>query len=452
MKLYSTYRCKIKHYNHILKETIVRYRSAVDFCIQVCLEHWEQIKQIKTPHQKQQYVEHLIHSTKNNAAIYDFDVVFYKFPSYLRRTGITEAIGKVSSYYSNLENWNNADRSVRGNKPGLPKAGFIYPCMYRENMYQKTDIYTARMKVWVNHTWDWIDVTLRKSDVDYINRYCRNRKSCAPTLMKRGKQWYLDFPFEEQVTLSDTNVREQRILAVDLGLNNACVCSVMQADGTILGRKFLKLSREYDCLQHKIDHIKRAQCHGSRKVPVLWRLANYVNKAIASKTAAFILDTAILYHVDVIVFEHLDLNGEKRGSKKQKLHLWKARKVQSMVTDKAHRHGMRISHICAWNTSRLAYDDSGKVLRGRESSKISVQNYSMCEFPSGKLYHCDLNATYNIGARYFIRELLKSVSVTEQQHILAKVPECAKRNTCTLSTLISLNAVLSSFADLSYGV
>lgn len=197
MKLYSTYRCKIKHYNHILKETIVRYRSAVDFCIQVCLEHWEQIKQIKTPHQKQQYVERLIHSTQNNAAIYDFDVVFYKFPSYLRRTGITEAIGKVSSYYSNLENWKKTEHSARGNKPGLPKAGFIYPCMYRDNMYQKTDGCTARIKVWVNHTWDWIDVTLRKSDVDYINRYCRNRKSCAPTLMKRGKQWYLDFPFEE---------------------------------------------------------------------------------------------------------------------------------------------------------------------------------------------------------------------------------------------------------------
>lgn len=137
MKLYSTYRCKIKHYNHILKETIVRYRSAVDFCIQVCLEHWEQIKQIKTPHQKQQYVERLIHSTQNNAAIYDFDVVFYKFPSYLRRTGITEAIGKVSSYYSNLENWKKTEHSARGNKPGLPKAGFIYPCMYRDNMYQK---------------------------------------------------------------------------------------------------------------------------------------------------------------------------------------------------------------------------------------------------------------------------------------------------------------------------
>lgn len=47
-----------------------------------------------------------------------------------------------------------------------------------------------------------------------------------------------------------------------------------------------------------------------------------------------------------------------------------------------------------------------------------------------------------LGARYFIRELLKTVPVTEQQGILAKVPGCSKRSTCTLSDLISLNAVL----------
>ena len=94
------------------------------------------------------------------------------------------------------------------------------------------------------------------------------------------------------------------------------------------------------------------------------------------------------------------------------------------------------------NTSRLAFDGSGRVLRGSESTKIEDNNYSLCEFTTGKVYHCDLNATYNIGARYFIRELLKTVPVTEQQYIAAKVPECAKRSTCTLSTLISLNAVL----------
>ena len=146
--------------------------------------------------------------------------------------------------------------------------------------------------------------------------------------------------------------------------------------------------------------------------------------------------------------EHLDTSGRKRGSKKQRLHLWKSQYVQVMVTQKAHRNGIRISRICAWGTSRLAYDGSGKVLRGKESEWTSG-NYSLCEFPSkegerGKLYHCDLNASYNIGARYFVRELLKSLPVTERLQLEAKVPSAGKRSTCTLSTLISLNAVLAA--------
>ena len=148
---------------------------------------------------------------------------------------------------------------------------------------------------------------------------------------------------------------------------------------------------------------------------------------------------------DTIVFEHLDLSGRKRGSKRQRLHLWKARRVQAVVSDKAHALSMRISRINAWGTSRLAFDGSGRILRGRESSKTNG-NYSLCEFQTGKVYNCDLNASYNIGSRYFVREILKSLPVTEGQRIQAKVPGCAKRSTCTLSTLIRLDAELHAVA------
>ena len=57
---------------------------------------------------------------------------------------------------------------------------------------------------------------------------------------------------------------------------------------------------------------------------------------------------------------------------------------------------------------------------------------------------CDLSASYNIGARYFIREITKSLDESSRLLIEAKVPQCSKRSTCTLSTLISLNAELMS--------
>lgn len=420
------------------------YRLAVDFFISVCLKEWGQVSLCSSAKDKMTCVERLTHATKKRPVVqYDFsqaDPGFYKFPSYLRRAAINEAVGKVSSYLSNLKNW---EEDPSGKKPGLPKAGFVFPCMYKGNMYQESSAYEARIKVFIHNTWDWIDITFRKSDVDYILHHCQEREECVPVLMRKGKEWFLTFSFEEQATLTSIPFKEQKILAVDLGINSACVCSAMCADGTVLGKHFFFLPGENDCLSHAIGRIKKAQQHGARKIPRLWARAKGINDAIAVKTAQFIIDIAVLYNVDVIVFEHLGLKGRKRGSKKQRLHLWKARHTQSVVTDKAHRLGMRISRINAWDTSRLAFDGTGRVLRGTESAKTNG-SYSVCEFQSGKVYHCDLNAAYNIGARYFIREILKSLPETARLDMEAKVPSCAKRSTCTLSTLISIHAALAA--------
>ena len=443
MKIDTLYSVKIKEHSHIFKESVSVYRDAVDFLISVCLENWETVSSQKDGLRKKKLIEHLVHRTSRypDPAYPEFDSRFYKFPSYLMRGAIAEALGKASSYKSNLKNWQGADPSSRGSEPSFPKAGYCYPCLYRDNMFIRTGTYEARIKVFVRNTWDWITVRLRKSDVGYITHHCLDRKECAPVLQKRGKQWYLDFCFEEDVTLKDNDIYNSTIVAVDLGINNACTCSVMHSDGTVSGRYFYKLPEEYDCLKRKTDHIKRAQRHGSRDVHNLWAYAKGVNHDISVKTASFIEGIARMHNADGIVFEHLDTFGRKHGSKKQKLALWRKAEVQRIVTDKAHRLGMHISHICAWGTSKLAFDGSGTVLRGSKSTKTGG-SYSVCEFTTGKIYNCDLNASYNIGARYFIREIMKTLPVTERQRIEAKVPQCVKRSTCTLATLINLYSAL----------
>lgn len=435
MKIVSTYSVKIKNCNRILRDTIVKYRDAVDFLIPVCLHEWDNLKEIPQQKSRQRYIETLCHSTAKRQAAYPFDETFYKFPSYLLRASITEAIGLCASYESSLSNW---ESSQHGKRPSVPKAGHVFPVMYRENMYVRTEEYRARIKVWVRNTWDWQDIELKKSDVDYIHRHCGNRKECAPTLQKRGKEWYLDFPFEETVFLNDTPVRDQIALSADLGINHACTCTAMRPDGTVLGRKFLSLPREKDCLEHSINRIKKAQQHGNVRTPGLWAATKGLNDRIAVMTAQFIIDTAVFYSADVIVMEHLDTRGKKHSGKKQRLHHWRAMYVQRMVEGKAHRLGMRIAHVNAWGTSQLAYDGSGVVERGIDG------NYSICRFQTGKIYNCDLNAACNIGARYFIREILREMPETARLAIGAKVPQCAMRSTCTLSTLIRLNAVLAA--------
>ena len=94
---------------------------------------------------------------------------------------------------------------------------------------------------------------------------------------------------------------------------------------------------------------------------------------------------------------------------------------------------MRVSRICAWNTSRLAYDGSGAVTRDWE-------NHSLCTFQTGKRYNCDLSASYNIGARYFIRELLKPLPATERSLLEAEVPPVKRRTSCVYADLRKLHS------------
>src|SRR5699024_11115231 len=99
MKLLSTYRIKIKEYRHIFKDTVNMYRHAVDFFLMVCDQEWENVSKIKSSNYQMRYIEELTHKTaKNPITKYDFDTAFYKFPSYLRRSAINEALGKYSSY------------------------------------------------------------------------------------------------------------------------------------------------------------------------------------------------------------------------------------------------------------------------------------------------------------------------------------------------------------------
>lgn len=67
------------------------------------------------------------------------------------------------------------------------------------------------------------------------------------------------------------------------------------------------------------------------------------------------------------MFEYLKMQGKKRGLKKQRLSLWRKRDIQRSVKEMAARAGIRVSYICAVNTSCLAYDGSGKVARGKDA-------------------------------------------------------------------------------------
>ena len=444
MNIFSSYKVKIKHYNHIFEQTVKIYRNAVSFFIDVCDKEWDVLEPLKNLERCRKIEELTLYTKKNQNPKYNFNERFYKMPSYLRRSSINTATGCYSSYYSNLKNWK---ANPIGNKPKLQLDRNVMPTLYKDNMYIRTDDNTARIKIFHKNDWVWIDVELNNQDVKYIQNHCTFKKEYVPTLKKQGKCWYLVFPFEDKVKFQKVDIEDQIICAVDLGLNNNATCSIMQSDGTVVGRKFVNLATEKDHLDKALNRVKKAQQNGARKCPTLWKHVNDLNTDISRKTAKEIVDFAVLYNADVIVFEHLDTQGKKKGRGKQKLALWRKQEMQKLVEHKVHILGIRISHICAWNTSKLAFDGSGKVERGTYvQNGVEKYNYSICTFSNGKQYNCDLNASYNIGARYFIRELLKSDSVMRRLPSQTKDSDYGTGTTRTLSTLIRLNADLCGVA------
>lgn len=426
MKITSSYGIEIKQMNKIFRPTVVIYNDAISFCIDVFEKEWLNIKKLDTARRKQ-YAESIIHTTKNNKAKYNFDNRFYKMPSYMRRSIINSALGYLSSYHSNLDNW-YANGSV-GNKPAFQRHINKFPTFYKDNMYIPDTDDTVQLKLYIDNDWKWVTVKLKHTDMQYIRKHLQDTKMSVPTLEKKHHKWFLRFAFEEDVKLKNT---KDKILAIDLGINTDATCSVMKKDGTILAKKFINFASDKDQINHTLNKIKGvSQKYGSHNTTKLWRVAKFRNEELARKIAKAISDYAREWDVDVIVFEYLDTRGRKRGSKKQKLHMWKKNSVQKYVKHKAHRQGIRVSRICAWNTSKLAYDGSGNVAR-------DSNNYSLAIFNNGKKYNCDLSASYNIGARYFIRGLEKSISAKNWSLIQAKAPECVKRTQCTYSTFVEI--------------
>ena len=434
-----------KNLRKAIYATIKIYRSAVKFILKVLDKEYLDIKDLNSNEQVN-FIEHLIHLTSKNTAKYlNFDKDFYKFPSYLRREVIKTALGIYSSWYSNYQTW-----LASGSKSKSPKLIYnhnIMPVFYKGNMYLENKDYY--IKLFFNKDWVYFKINLLKSDLKYIEKYKSWTKS-NPVLERKGKTFSLRYCFSKKIELKNLPLEEQIAIGVDLNVKNtSAVCSAINIDGTVLSRKFINCGSEKDHLNKALQIKKSIQ--KKQIVPRLYadepvmynynsnkkyyRFIDYANKNYAIKVAKSIIDFAIENNAYTIVFEHLDKKGKKHFLK-EKLHYWNCLAVQNITASLAHKNSIHINTVCAWGTSKYAFDGSGEINR-------HSNNKSICTFTTGKIYNADLNASYNIASRYFIKEIQKSTSEKKWLDKVAKVPSLSKRSTCTLSTLISLRKVLS---------
>ena len=437
-----SYSVQIKGSLHCFNETVKVYQAAVRYLVDITFIHYDEIKDLSSKW-AMTYIESLIHTTAYNPARYPkFDKLFYKFPSYLRRAAITTAIGKVSSYLSLVKNWE--EDGCRGKRPHMNFNQEMMPCFYRDNMFVEKDG-VFKIKVYHKRDWIWMPIKLRKTDLDYIRKNCSGLKEHAPVLKKRHGGYALCFGYDyknEKRFVKDKDV--STVIGVDLGLNSDAVCSVVHRDGTVAGCAFIDHPVEKDRFYTLLHKIRKCQSQGSRHMNRLWAYADNYNTASAKDTTRRIVEYAVAQNAQVIVFENLTgIKPKKGASKAQKMTLWRKRDIQHRVEEMAARCGIRTSYICAWNTSQLAFDGSGKVNRGKE---CGYHTNAVCEFQNGKIYNADLSASKNIAARYFTRVITKTLSASERLSCSAKVPELDTRTKHTLSTLISLVAVRTALS------
>ena len=418
--------------DNLMKTTSNICLSALKFCVEIFLKEWDYLKTFPTvpgkgiTHRKR-IADLLIHTTKDNIAKYPkFDNEFPNFPSYMRRAVIADALGIVSSYVSNRENWEALSPVERGEEPklGIPER---YELTFYEQERDLCDLNkgTIGLKLYSGKEWNWYYFKISPSDAKYINSMRNSRKMLSPVVEKIRGKYQIRFSFEEEKELvQDKHPEKYRILAVDLGINAAASWCIMEKDGTVHGKGVIHLSCEEDRLRHMMNRKRMYQQEGKKSRSV-YRMVTNANKRLSIETSRKLMEIAVLYDVDCIVFEHLDTAGKKKGSFKERIHMWRARDVQKRIELQAHRCGMRISRVCAWGTSKYAFDGSGQVLRGKDAG---LDNYSICRFQNGKIYNCDLSASMNIGARFFLRIMAKA----NDKLILPKTPQR------TYSTLIEV--------------
>ena len=105
MEIISSYGTEIRKLNKPLCATLDIYRKAVAWLIPVYDREWKVLEEQTDKNRRFNLAEHLVHETKKNHALWPFDTVFPKMPSYLRRSAIRHALGTVSSYRSRMELW-----------------------------------------------------------------------------------------------------------------------------------------------------------------------------------------------------------------------------------------------------------------------------------------------------------------------------------------------------------
>ena len=401
-------------------DTVALYRRLANALATVFLAHWPEAHDLPV-----QDLESLFHDTrKTPGTTYGrwFAAKFHKVPSYLRRAATMAAHGAVSSYMTRYRAWQGGDRAKQAQRPSRWGGVNAWPTLYAANggagamIRHEGD--TVHLKLLDANSGDWL---WRKAAV--VRRGKRHEAEGAvpksPALVVRGAALCLAQPYEFTRPKREKK-QVERVCSVDLGINKQATCSVVNADGTVTARKFIffgaHIDRRDKALHAIRDKARRTMGNGGKMgkgfCRGLYARAKGLNLHVAREISRRVIAFARAHGASVVVFENLKRFRPKGGAKKsnlrQKFHGWLHRATVKQAEATCEELGLRFALVHPRGTSAWAYDGSGKVVRHRHA-------YGRCRFATGKEYDCDLSASYNIGARWFVREEARARRKAERE-------------------------------------
>ncbi|MGL6344842.1 MAG: IS200/IS605 family accessory protein TnpB-related protein [Waterburya sp.] len=423
----------------ILEETVSIYRDMVRRLISIVNLRWKEIAIVEA---QQRYVEQLFHQTSYNpnpkfARFFGLGTKLYKFPSYLRRAAINDAIGHVSSFHSRYYDWQGGTRKRRTAKPpGLNTSCGVYPDLYKNQCIKIAANYqSAEIKVYKDKDWVWESIQIGSIARRHL---IPGVKQLSPTLVVKNGAASLSVPYWIPSLKSS---QTDRYCGVDLGINTTAVCSIVNESGVVYARKFIHDGIALDKRDKHLARISR-RARLTKKLhkgfaKVHYRKAANISKNIANQTAKQIINFAIANNATTVVSENLrnwkPKGGKRKSSLKQRFHGWVKSAIVDRLEQLGQEYGIKIVSVYARGTSSFAYDGTGKVKRDQD-------NYALGSFSTKKRYSIDLSASYNIAARHIAHKLKLA---TKHGKLLASQNSGSKpRSWVSLSSLWSNPAMM----------
>ena len=368
-------------------------------------------------------LESLTVRTKNNPTP-KVPLPFQYIPAMFRRAAINTAYGSVKSFFTTLRKYKEkkAKTEAKGKKhkqrPPVPPRDWSKNTVFYAGMIKDMDDEEVMLKLYTGKAWVWMK--FKHSGRVFPEGW----KICSPHAVIYKNRTELHFPVEKNVKL--TGIKKQlqqnpslKICAVDLNMDgNHAVCSILSGDGTqghvkfIHGNKSLHHRRKR--LLGKIA-VKRSQHNGILEDDdniALWKKIHDIEDYEAQRVSKRIVEFAIENGASVIVFEHLKnlkpAKGKYSKRSNTKRAYWLKGKINDYTSYKALEHGILTSVVNPRNTSRDCFYCDEKVSRYKDVPEGYTVGTPLFQCPNGHRGNADVNASWNIGKKFFLKHLKPS--------------------------------------------